>query len=239
MAVVVYGLVEPGTKLPRSLRGVEGGRPRVVAAGEVAALVGDLDGDVVEARRRTIAAYMDVLAAGLERSTVAPMRFGVVMAGDDEVRRELLEPLHDDLRDLLDRFENLVEMRVSARYDEKTLLAEIVAEDAGVRRLRGVAGRSVELGERVARAYERKCEREAAALLERLGSLVEDEEAGELPEWGLVTASFLVRRSRLAAFEHEVERWARAHAGRAACELAGPMPPYSFVELGAPEAAWA
>jgi hypothetical protein len=130
-------------------------------------------------------------------------------------------------------------MRLSARYDEEALLVEIVAEDAGVRRLRGIAKRSFELGERVAHAYERKRQREAAVLLERLGPLTEDEEAGELPEWGLVTASFLVRRSRLAAFENEVEHWARKNAGRAECELAGPMPPYSFVELGTPEAAWA
>ena len=36
-------------------------------------------------------------------------------------------------------------------------------------------------------------------------------------------------------------RWADARAGRVTCELAGPMPPYSFVdlELAAPEAAWA
>src|SRR5205823_1715982 len=163
--------------------------------------------------------------------------FGTVFADDDDVCAGLLVPLRDELRRLLDRFENLVEMRLAAQYDERVLLAEIVATDGAVRQLRGNAARSLELGERVAGAYERIQARDAGGLLERLQPLLEDQDEGELPEWGLVNASFLVRRVRLGAVEDEIERWAGGNAGRARCELAGPMPPYSFVELEAPEAA--
>src|SRR2546421_6641232 len=149
MGVLVYGFVEPGATLPRGLAGVEGARPRIVEVDGVAALVGDLAGDVVEARRRTLTAFMDVLAAALERSTVLPMQFGAVMESDDEVRSELLERLGGELRELLDRFENQVEMRFAACYDERALVAEIVAEDAAVRRLRGTPARNLELRELV------------------------------------------------------------------------------------------
>jgi gas vesicle protein GvpL/GvpF len=239
-AVVVYGVVEPGTRLPRTA-GIDGVRPRLVEARTVAALVGDLERDELLARRRDLTAHMDVLTAATERTTVLPMQFGVVMAGDDEVREDFLEPLEERLRDLLDRFENLVEMRLSARYDEQELLAEIVATDGRVQRLRGAAGRELALGELVADAYQRLCARDARPLLEAIGTLVEDEVSGDGREWNLLTASFLVRRSNRAAFERHVERWAETNAGRATCELAGPMPPYSFVdlELAPPEAAWA
>lgn len=239
MTVVVYGVVEPGTRLPRGTTGIDGRRPRPVEADRVAALVGDLEREELLARRRDLRAHLDVLAAALDRSTVVPLQFGVVMADDADVRAQLLEPLRDELRDLLDRFENLVEMRLSSRYEEQPLLAEIVSGDAGVRRLHGVAGAELELGERVAAAYERVRARDAGALLEQLDALVEDEVRSEGGEWDLLTTSFLVRRAHLPALEAAVERWAAAQAGHATCELAGPMPPYSFVELAAPEAAWA
>lgn len=241
-AVVVYGVIEPGTRLPRAAVGIDGMRPRLVEARTVAALVGDLEGDELLARRRDLLAHMAVLAAATERTTVLPVRFGVVLAGDDEVREEFLEPLKERLRALLDRFENLVEMRLSAHYDEQALLAEIVSTDGRVQRLRGARGRELQLGELVADAYERTRAQDAQPLLGAIAPLVEDEAPGDDGrEWNLLTSSFLVRCSNLAAFEAHVERWAEAHAGRAICELAGPMPPYSFVdlELAAPEAAWA
>jgi hypothetical protein len=238
---VVYGLVEPGTKLPRGLTGIDGARPRLVESAAVAALVGDLERAELVARRRDLTAHMEVLAAAMERSTVLPVQFGMVLADDDEVRSELLEPLEDRLRTLLERFENLVEMRLSARYEEQPLVAEIVAGDAGVQRLRGAPGRELELGERVAAAYERRRAQDAGALLDAVEALIEAEARGEGPEWDLLTTSFLVRRSNLHALEAAVERWAESLAGLARSELAGPMPAYSFVdlELAPPEAAWA
>jgi hypothetical protein len=208
--------------------------------GEVAALVSDLDGEVVEARRRSVRAFMEALSAALERSTVIPMQFGAVVESDPAVREVLLEPLHDELRDLLDRFENLVEMRVSARYDEEQLLAEIVRGDAEVRRLRGSGRDQLQLGELVALAYDRIRADDAQSLLARVRGLVEDEEHGDVPEWGVVASSFLVRRAQLRAFEGHVERWTHANAGRILAELAGPMPAFSFVELQLPaaESAW-
>ena len=239
MGVAVYGIVEPGTKLPRGTPGIDGVSPRLVEAGSVAALVGDLERDELVARRRNLRAYMEVLAAGLERSTVLPMQFGTVLPDDDQVRRELLEPLEERLRALLDRFENLVEMRLSSRYDERVLLGEIVSTDPRVRRLRGVPGAELQLGERVAAAYERSRSEDAGRLLDAVAELVEDQMHGEGPEWDLLTASFLVRRARLHAFEAEVDRWAKEGAGRTVCELAGPMPAFSFVDLELAEAAWA
>src|SRR5204863_1565186 len=123
----------------------------------------------------------------------------------DEVRSGLLEPLEDRLRELLDRFENLVELRLSARYDEQALLSEIVAENARVRRLRGTPGSELALGELVASAYEHKRRQDARELLGRLETLVADEAPAEGRDWDLLTTSFLVRRVHVAALENAVE----------------------------------
>lgn len=240
MPVLVYGFVEPGTRL-RGVPGVDGREVRILAAEGVAALVSDLDSDVVETRRRSVRAFVDTLSAALERSTAIPMQFGVVMGSDREVREQLLEPLHDQLRGLLDEYENLVEMRVTANYDEQRLLARIVADNSEVRRLRGSSTEQLRLGELVARAYEQRRAEDVEQLLVRLRPLVEDEEHDEVPEWGVAASSFLVRRGQLGAFEQAVERWAEANADVMRSELAGPMAPFSFVELGLPaaEASWA
>ena len=240
MPVLVYGFVEPGTRL-RGTAGVDGHEVRTVEAGDVAALVSDLDGDGVEARRRSVRAFVETLSAALERSTVIPMRFGAVMASDQEVREELLEPLQEQLRGLLAEYENLVEMRLVARYDEQRLLAQIVVDNPEIRRLRGSSTQQVRLGELVAAAYDRRRAEDVEALLARLRPLIEDEEHDDVPEWGVAASSFLVRRGRLAAFEQLVARWAEANAALIRSELAGPMAPFSFVELELPaaEASWA
>src|SRR5581483_4260991 len=240
MAVLVYGFGEPGTRL-RGVAGVDGRNVGTVELGDVAALVSDLDTDVVAARRRSVRAFVEVLSAALEGSTVIPMQFGAVMGSDREVREELLEPLQEQLRGLLDEYENLVEMRIAARYDEQRLLAEIVADNAQVRRLRGSSAHQLQLGELVAREYERRRAEDVEPLLARLRSLVEDEEHDDVPEWGVMASSFLVRRAQLGAFERLVERWAEANAPLVQGELAGPMAPFSFVELelSAAEATWA
>lgn len=240
MPVLVYGFVEPGTRL-RRVAGVDGERVRVVAAEDVAALVSDLSGEAVEARRRSVHAFVETLSAALERSTVIPMQFGAVMGSDREVREELLEPLHAQLRSLLDEYENLVEMRLTAGYDEERLLAQIVADNPEVRRLRGSSTDQLRLGELVAGTYERRRASDVDALLGRVRPLVEDEEHDEVPEWGVTASSFLVRNAHLGAFERAVDRWAEANAGVIRSELAGPMAPFSFVELRLPaaEESWA
>lgn len=240
MPVLIYGFVDPGTSL-RRMTGVDGYEVRMVEADGVAALVSDLDGDAVEARRRTVRAFVDVLSTALERSTVIPMQFGAVLGSDREVREELLEPLQEQLRGLLDEYENLVEMRLTARYDEQRLLAQIVAVYSDVRRLRGSETQQLALGELVARAYEHRRAEDVEPLLAELRPLVEDEEHDDVPEWGVAASSFLVRRARLGAFERVVERWAEGNARLIRSELAGPMAPFSFVELELPaaEASWA
>jgi hypothetical protein len=238
--VLIYGFVEPGARLGRTT-GVDGHEVRRVEADGVAALVSDLDGDAVEARRRSVRAFVDVLAAALERSTVVPMQFGAVLGSDRGVREELLEPLQEQLRSLLDEYENLVEMRLTARYDDQRLLAQIVVDNPDVRRLRGSKTQQLALGELVAGAYERRRAEDLEPLLTDLRPLSEDEAHDDVPEWGVAASSFLVRRARLGAFERAVERWAEANARLISCELAGPMAPFSFVELELPaaEASWA
>jgi hypothetical protein len=170
------------------------------------------------------------------------MRFGVVMDGSDDVRRQLLERHGEDLRNQLNDLAGKVEFNVRAVYEEDVVLREVVSEDSEIARLReAVRGRSedgtyyerIRLGELVAQAVERRRERDAQAIIDLLApaSLAVDVGA-PAHERVVVTASFLVERDHLDAFDELLEAVARDQFGRIRFKLTGPRAPHSFVELG-------
>jgi hypothetical protein len=192
--------------------------------------------------RDEVMTHAEVLDRALAQGTVLPMRFGVVMDGADEVRRQLLELHGDDLRSQLDELAGKVELHVRAVYEEDVVLREVVSEDAEVARLReSVRDRSedagyyerIRLGELVARAVEDKRERDAQGIVDSLAPEVLAVDVGApAHERVVVNASFLVDRERLKKFDEILETVARDQAGRIRFKLTGPRAPHSFVELG-------
>ena len=89
--VHVYGVVPASAKPEIADEGV-----RLIAQGEVAAVVSDIDPADLRAVR-VLRAHWRVLEQAGASATVLPVRFGTVMADDDAVVTEFLEPSHDDL----------------------------------------------------------------------------------------------------------------------------------------------
>lgn len=241
MATYVYGIVESTARAPNA-SGIAGAPLAVVAGDGAAALVSDLPGANVRMGRDEVMTHAEVLDRALAQGTVLPMRFGVVMDGADEVRRQLLELHGDDLRSQLDELAGKVELHVRAVYEEDVVLREVVSEDAEVARLReSVRDRSedagyyerIRLGELVARAVEDKRERDAQGIVDSLAPEVLAVDVGApAHERVVVNASFLVDRERLKKFDEILETVARDQAGRIRFKLTGPRAPHSFVELG-------
>jgi hypothetical protein len=94
----VYCLVEPDEKPPETLpvEGIDGESPRVIAAGDVAAVVHETDAlydsdDPATLRRWLLAHHRVVEAATDQFGTPIPFQFDVVLAGGDETVRSVLE----------------------------------------------------------------------------------------------------------------------------------------------------
>jgi hypothetical protein len=241
VATYVYGIVESTVQAPDA--GGIGGAPLAVVAGDgAAALVSDLPDGQVQMGRDDVLTHADVLDRALANGTVLPMRFGVVMDGSDDVRRDLLERHRDDLCSQLAELAGKVELNVRAVYEEDVVLREVVQEDGDIAALRNaVRDRSqdaayyerIRLGELVAQAMERKREHDAQAIIDSLAAETLAVDIGApAHERVVVSASFLVQRSRLKAFDRLLERVARDQAGRMRFKLTGPRAPHSFVELG-------
>ena len=236
----VYGIVEADAK-PPAVRGIANARLKLVGGDGVAALVSDLPADELQLGREEMLTHARVLEKALSRGTVLPMRFGVVMSDQDEIRERLLNDHAADLSVQLSEFEGKVEVRIRAVYDEDALLREVIRGDPKIAALRrSMSGQSedatyyarIELGERVAAAVERKRERDAGEIIDSLSAAalaVDEGKTGH--ERVAVNASFLVERARLKEFNKILDAIAEAHAGGIRFKYTGPLPPHSFVEL--------
>ncbi|MBV8954875.1 MAG: GvpL/GvpF family gas vesicle protein, partial [Solirubrobacterales bacterium] len=236
MAQYVYGIVEAGTTKPRG-RGIGGAPLRVVAGEDAAALVSEVASGNVRLGRDEILLHADVLERALARGTVLPMRLGVVMSDQQEVRSRLLEEHGPELRAQLAEFAGKVEIRIRGVYAEDLLLREVVDEHPQIASLReAVRDESdaatyysrIRLGELVAAAVQRRREQDAQAIVDALASAALAVEVGEPGhERVAVQASFLVERERLPVFDERLEEVAADYGGRIRFKYVGPLPPHS------------
>ena len=224
----VYGVGRATAAAP-SGRGVADAPLDVVRHGELAAIVSSIPSTTVHARRRDLMRHSDVLQAAFDRDTVVPMRFGTVFPSGDDLVADLLEPRHDVLVGLLERFGGLAELTVRAFFLEQPVLAEIVREDREVARLRGGADR-LRLGEAVAAALAGKRERDAERIVSRLARHAQDVVVEERQaELEVMRAAFLVKRGAIDAFDEAIGEIARERDGVVRFKYTGPLPPHHFV----------
>ena len=102
---------------------------RLVHHRDIAALVSDVQ---VSRRLGTpddLLAHEELLDASAAEVPVLPMRFGAVVANEDAVTSELLEPYYDEFSAALQELDGYPEYIVQGRYVQGAILREILAED--------------------------------------------------------------------------------------------------------------
>ena len=212
-SVYVYGVTwAEGAPLRRS-KGIAGGAVGSLENGELAAIVSPAPDGPVRTKRRELLCHLDVLRDVFESKTVLPVQFGSVFPDSDAVADELLAARHDELASLLEQFEGLAELRIRAAYRDNEILAEIVASDPKLLRLRELT---------------QAAGREADPLRIQLGDAVVEEPR---TEYELLRASYLVGRRRIAKFDACVGEIAGRERDRMSFSYTGPLPPHSFVSL--------
>src|SRR5436309_1719505 len=237
-ALYCYGVAQAEAVRAQQDAGLGGKSVEPVRHGSVAALTSQSPPGKVRARRADLLCHFEVLRRALDDGTVLPLRFGTVFASEQSLVETFLRPRHDELAALLAEFRGRVELRVTAHYREEAILAEIVRENQRVARLRQATQTEparphlLELGELVASELRARTDRDARALLHRLGSLALDYELDEQPiEHQVLRASFLVSRDRVPVFDAAMDELAARQAGRIDFTYVGPLPPHSFVHL--------
>jgi Gas vesicle synthesis protein GvpL/GvpF len=237
----VYGVLAANSTLPEGT-GIGGAALELVSSDGLAALVSELPDGSLRRAREAMSTHTEVLSAAHAVATVLPMRFGMVMEDDAEIRRRLLDPHRESLAAQLEEFAGTTELKLRATYEEDQLFREVVREDQDVARLsaslRGQPedatyyGR-IQLGELIAAAIARKREHDAGEMLDALAPLAIAVDVGApAHERVVLNASFLVEQARLEAFDSAVDKIGGAQARRMRLKYVGPLPPHSFVDFG-------
>jgi hypothetical protein len=236
----VFGIVPAGAPVPPDDDEGPAAGLRLVEVGEVAALVGSTPADRGLGRAADLLAHDRVLAAVVAAGTpVLPMRFGAVVTDESAVRAELLSAHHDHFVGVLRSLQGRVQYTVNVRYEQDTVLRQVLAEHPEIARLRETDGESetssvfdrrLRLGELVVRALERLRPADAAAVLDEVGDDFDFRAHQSTAPDEVLDAAFLVETARVGEFEDRVEELGRRNAGRLRVRLVGPSPAYDFVE---------
>jgi hypothetical protein len=241
--VYVYGVTRHGAATDR-LTGV-GDRPgavRRIEAGDFTATVSDVPAGWHAATRADVEAHDRVLAQLIHRDTVVPMRFGVVMDSDAEVRERLLDGHAAELGRLFAHLDGRVQMSVKAYYPGEALLRGVLAQRPELKRRADALERvpvaasqaqRIALGRDVAAAVEEQRAHDRRALLEPLAALADDvRDEPPVTERQALNAQLLMARGRQAELDDAVRRVSAEHAQRLTLRYVGPLAPYSFADLG-------
>jgi hypothetical protein len=238
----VYGVVPADARLP-STEGVGGQPIRSVAGTDgVAAVVSHLEvGEELRLGRDEVLAHSRVLGEVQKAGSVLPMRLGIVMDSDEDVRERLLDPHTPELLEQLEQFRGKFEANVRVVYEEDALMREVVASDPQIAELRqAIQGRDpdgtyyerIRLGELVAGAVERIREADEESLLSALRQVsLEQNVSPPAHERVVLNAAFLLDETRATEFDDVLEAIAEGQSGRLRFRYTGPLPPHSFVEL--------
>lgn len=232
-SVYVYGVVPTEDSWqPSGFEGVHGEPVRRIDGEQVAALVSDVDDEVL-GRRRELLAHTRVLEEAISRGAVVPAQFGTIAPSDAAVVADLLEARGAAIAEQLDAITDLVEVRVSASYVEEQVLAEVVARQPHLKdAAAGGVDARMAVGRHVVEAIDEQRQRDAAALRQRLDPLAVDVLQQEArTDLDLVDLAFLVRRHTLEDFDAAVAEATRPLTQRARVRYVGPMPPASFFSL--------
>ncbi len=235
MPLYVYALVDGKHPDPVELTGVADEPVRLFRDGDLAVAVSAAP-DPLVGRRRDLLAHSATVEALWADGSVLPMRFGMVAPDEDALRRDVLADPDGRLRQRLDALRNQSEITVKVWHQEDAVLREVVAEDRTVADLQARARRSgayadqIRLGERVAAAVSEKAGADADRLLRDLTPLAAASVPGPPVDGALLNVAFLVESGQADAFLAAVDQRLRTERDRLSVRVAGPLPPYSFVE---------
>lgn len=239
MAVHLYGVMRAGDSLPNEVGGRQGAPARLVEDGGLVAIVSDVDLDA-RPRRDDLLAHAHLLEAVAEQNTVIPMRFGIALPDDEEVRKRLLQEQRESLEHLLQTFDGIEQVTVQAFHHEQAILREALRRNPELVAARsmtdalpvdGTRPEQVELGRAVAAALEDLEEEDRVAILERLCPYAVDvSEHESRGEHEVVHAAFLVKRAERSVFDATVADLRREQEDRLRIRYVGPQPPYAFLE---------
>lgn len=237
----VYGIVPSDVETEPDASGVgePPGEVTTIKRGDVAALVSTVATDSALGRPEDLAAHAALLDGAAAAAPVLPIKFGAVLASEDDVAEDLLATHHDEFVAALRELEGKAEYVVRGRYRQDAVLKEILSENSDLDRLRetirdkpedATRNERMALGEAITDAISEKRDADTETVrrvLDDLGFMTvvreptHDEDA--------VHVACLAETDKESDLEEAVDRLATEWEGRVDVRLLGPLAAYDFV----------
>jgi len=241
MNLMVHGVIEASSVGELASIDVSGAAAlESVSHQSIAAVVSPTPEAELFPSRSNLLHHTRVLEALGARTTVVPMRFGVLVPSEEALLRDYLVPTHDGLVGTLQRLRDHVELRLRGRYHEPAVIQAVLATDPRLERLRGrdTFEAKMELGEGIVAGIEKRRGQDIDLVLEALSPHSSEVAPAAVTEpLDAFLVSFLVADAERDKFEHRVDQLGEQLAPIVALELVGPVPLFSFAAEQA--AAWA
>jgi Gas vesicle synthesis protein GvpL/GvpF len=237
----VYGILPGDVELDAGVDGVGDppGEIRLARSGDLAALVSEVDPAKPLGTPEDLQAHQDILDSVITSSPVLPLRFGAVLADEDAVVAELLEPNRDEFTAALEELDGRVEYVVKGRFAEQAILEEILSRDpeaaqlaAQIRGADADATRDlrIQLGELMNDAVTSEREQATRVLVNAVSDYAEASFVRDpTHELDAVHVAFLVEEDRAGKWRQEVEEVGGRWEGLVDLRILGPMAAYDFV----------
>jgi Gas vesicle synthesis protein GvpL/GvpF len=231
-AVYCYAACRPDMTPPET-PGVAGAPVELLVDGPVAVLASALPPGLEPGDPQSLYAHHRVLQEAFAAGVVVPFRFPTVAPSLDETVAALVRPHRDSLFQALNRLEGREEARLRVTYDQDEAVAEVLAANRRLAKLRGRDDAALQLGEAIVAELRHQAVQDAQALLAVLRPIIDDAKIDAIGgETDVLTASLLVERGHTKAVDEAAEEWATKRRP-VRIRVIGPLPPYAFAELNA------
>ena len=235
----VYGILPGDVELTEEIKGIGDREVTLVRDGELAALVSEVELLGPLGTAEDLQAHKEILDSVAAGAPVLPLRFGAVVASEDAVVSELLEPHRDEFAAALEELEGRAEYVIKGQYVESAILEEILSENSEAAQLRDtIRGQDadatreqrIRLGEIINNAVADKREEDTRQLLSVMeGHAVASVVRDPTDELEAVNIAFLVEEDKADELDQEAEDLEADWEGRVELRVLGPMAPYDFV----------
>jgi len=242
----VYGIFPADIKLARDLAGVGDppGELRIVRGdGLLAALVSTVRLDQLLGSPDDLTAHQQILDACAAGAPVLPVRFGAVLTDDQAVVAELLAPNHHEFAAALRELEDTAQFVVKGRYDERLVLAEVLADYREAAELQerikdadpdATSDLRIRLSEIIGDGVAARRQADTWSLGERMeGHCAASVVREPRHELDAVNVAFLLRLGQEKELRDVIDDLTGDWQGRVELRVLGPMAAYDFVGIPA------
>ncbi|MFH1691785.1 MAG: GvpL/GvpF family gas vesicle protein [Candidatus Omnitrophota bacterium] len=196
----------------------------------------------LEVNRQNLLVHEKVIEEVMkEFDSVLPVRFGTIASGADEIRN-LLDRRCREFKTALRDMDHKIELGVKGIWKNMGIVfKEIVEENKDVKELKEKLQNDkskknihakMEVGKMVARALEKKKEKEAEKIIDSLRRTAVNYKLNKtMGDDMFINAAFLVDKGREKEFDNIMDDLSEERKERVKFMYAGPLPAYNFVNI--------